>query len=185
MYIYRQGSPYPNLSFTPTGQMAIAPTTRTTTIPGIAFIPRWLNHPTFGIAGGGTYDGFGLLGFEHDGAPGFYYAPLNLPDGAVVTSMCIDATDLKAATGDDIVATIGRTSLVTGTPEVMGQTFTSGASPGVQHPCIVPVSNPTIQNSSYVYWLDARMNTPESGFGSSYHRLIAARVTYTVTTPLP
>lgn len=166
------------------GSIRVAATARTISVHGSAFVPQYLNHPSFGTQGGlNVVDSFGstncgTVGYAGEFGPGVYFAPLQIPDGARIQSVCIDAKDTNASS--DITVSVGRTSLATGLVVEVCTTFTSGGAAGIQHPCSVTV-NDTVDNTNYVYFLKATMNTS----GSNVHWLLAARVNYIVTSPLP
>lgn len=162
----------------------VAPTTRWVSVHGSAFVPRYLNTPSFGTQGGlQIIDSFGTgnsgtVGTPGSAGPGEFFAPLDLPDGAAVQSVCVDGRDQHSSS--NIVVSVGKVALSTGQVTEVCTTFTSGSTSSIQHPCSVAV-NEVVDNSANVYFLQATMNTS----GSNIHWLLAARVNYVVTTPLP
>jgi hypothetical protein len=169
------------------GPIAMAPVVRTKTVHGSAFLPQHINDPT----GGGTVGGRNVVDFvgsANSGSVGFstsggspvpYYASLDLPDGAALVDLTLDARDGHAT--QDIVLNLIKTSLITGQVTTLATVFTSGSSTStIQHPTIGDI-NETVDNNSYVYFLECTMCTS----GSNIHWLLAARVHYSITAPLP
>lgn len=178
------GSPQATLDVN--GNIRVAPTIRWKSIHGSAFIPQYLDNASFGTQGGmNIIDSFGTgnsgtVGDTGSSGPAYYFAPVELPDGCTVLDICVDGRDSHAS--QDIVLSLGKVTLSSGFVTEVATTFTSGNTGGsvIQHACNGAVSE-TIDNSSNVYFLRCRMATS----GSSTHWLVAARLKYSVTSPLP
>lgn len=168
------------------GSIRVSPTERWKSIHGSAFIPQYFNNSSFGTQGGLTViDSFGTsnsgtVGREGSSGPAYYFAPVEFPDGATVLDICLDARDSHAS--QDIVLSLGKITLSSGFVTEIATTFTSGNTGGttIQHACNGAVSE-VINNASNVYFLQCRM----ASTGSSNHWLLAARLKYSVTSPLP
>lgn len=168
------------------GTIKIAPAIRWKSIHGSAFQPEYFNDAAFGTIGGlHVIDSFGTgnsgtVGYQaSSNTPASYFAPLELPDGATLEDLVVDGRDTSAT--QDLVLSIGKITLATGFVTEVAQTFTSGSSSSIQHPGHGPISEPPIDNANNVYFLRARMT---SGSGGN-HWLLAARVKYSITAPLP
>jgi hypothetical protein len=165
------------------GNIGIPRTVRTKTIHGSAFMPQYLNNPSFGTQGGLTViDSFGTsnsgtFGSPGSSGPGIFFAPLDLPDGCVLEDIIIDARDQN--TSHNPTLTIGRINLGSGLVEEVATTFTSGSSSVIQHAAHGPIGV-TVVNDTHCYFLRCVMTTTG---GTEW--LIAARVKYSVTSPLP
>jgi hypothetical protein len=150
-----------------------------------------LSAPTFA---GGAFDGPGpfivpAAAFNLDGhQPSDYYflfgggylyqtgaetacfmAPLYLPNGTEIFSMGVSAYDISAAA--DISVTMSRTLWSTATSEIMATASTTGTS-GKQFPVEDTISNPTINNGSYIY----RLQTCLAGGTGADLRIYAVRI---------
>ena len=123
----------------------------------------------------------GTIGYAGpDFTPAYYFAPLELPDGATLLNLCLDAKDTHPVY--DLTVSIGRITLSTGLVTEVASAFTSGDNNSIQHACSgIPGGEPPIDNNSYVYFLRARMQSN----GAANHWLLAARVQYSVTSLLP
>jgi len=169
------------------GTIRIAPTIRWKSVHGSAFQPESLDSPGSGTIGGMVItDSFGTttsgtIGYAAAlGVPSSFFAPLELPDGATLLDVCLDAKD--NITQSDLVLSLGKIYLATGYVTEMATTFTTGASTALQHACNGgPIPNPVVDNANYVYFLRARMTSGPIG----NHWLLAARVKYSITAPLP
>ena len=165
------------------GNIGIPSTIRTKAIHGSAFMPQYLNTPSFGTQGGlQIIDSFGTsnsgtIGFPGSAGPGVFFAPLDLPDGCVLEECIIDCRDQNPR--HDARLSIGRINLSTGLVEEVATPCTSGCSTVIQHGSIWPIGV-AVNNNTHVYFLRLTMTT--SG-GNEW--FIAARVKYSVTTPLP
>lgn len=105
----------------------------------------------------------------------YLFAPLNLPDGALVTAVSIYAYDASAS--DEVSAELYSLPNGSITPQSIAATGTSGA--GFASGAVTlntTTVNQTIDNSGYSYYL--RFKTKES---TNALRLYSAKVTYTVT----
>lgn len=177
------GAPAERAYVDPSG-LHVVPTERWVSVHGSAFVPRYFNTPSFGTQGGlQVVDSFGTgnsgtVGTPGSSGPGEFFAPLELPDGATLKYVCVDARDQHGTS--DVFVSVGKTSLTTGQVTEVCTTFTGGSSSSIQHPCSVIVSE-VVDNTTNVYFLKATMNTS----GSNIQWLLAARVNYVVTSPLP
>ncbi len=169
------------------GTISMAPQTRWKSVHGSAFMPQYLDHPSFGTVGGmQVIDSFGTgnsgtIGYASGSNTTYFFAPLDLPHGARVVDICIKGRDTMP--GRDIVISLGRVSLSSGQVTEVATTFSSGSVGVIGSWCHGNV-NELIDNNANVYFLRARMATGESG-ESGTHWLLAATVQYTVTSPLP
>jgi hypothetical protein len=165
------------------GQIGLPRTLRTKAIHGSAFTPQYLNNPSFGTQGGLTIiDSFGTsnsgtYGSPGSSGPGVFFAPLDLPDGCVLEECIIDCRDQNSS--HDARLSIGRINLNTGLCEEIATTFTSGSSSAIQHASIWPI-NVGVNNNTHVHFLRLTMTTTG---GTEW--LLAARVKYSIDTPLP
>ncbi len=180
------GTNTPSAKLDVNGSIKVAPAIRWRSLHGSAFVPAYLNDPVFGTTGGmHVLDSFGTttsgtVGFYNGSSPAFYFAPLELPDGATLLDVCLDARDTLATS--DMSISLGRITLSTGLVTEVITSFTSGSGNFIQHICSgPPAGEPLVDNSNYVYFLRARMQSN----GSMNHELLAARVKFSVTSPLP
>lgn len=177
------GTTTPTAKLEVNGDIKVAPATRWKSVHGSAFIPQYLDHNSFGTQGGmNVIDSFGTgnsgtVMETGSSAPALYFAPLDLPDGAVVNEIILDARDTHA--GVDASLSIGKINVNSGFCTEIATASTTGNSSVIQHRSAP--ANEAVNNSGNVYFLMARM---ASNAGST-HWLIAARVRYTVTSPLP
>jgi hypothetical protein len=154
------------------GTITTAPVVRYKTIHGSAFIPDTVSRDS----GGYLYaDEAGVTGYGFGNA---FIAPVELPHEAVVTQLRVYAIDERPT---DISVTLGRTELANGGTAAMATVGTTGSSSGVQSPFWNNIVWSTILNDTHVYWLKANLDS----FGSSRHKIIGVRITYTVTQPSP
>lgn len=147
------------------GSINIPTTTRYYTIPGCAWQP--INHFYEFYSSATTYTT--TLGTT------YWYAPVNLPHGAVVTELMAwlldnDGTDIDVTLYRQYVTSLYQMAFVS-----------SSGSSGVytQYPTTA-ISYPTVDNYNYAYYLYGRLRS-----GSSSHRLGQVRITYTITETLP
>lgn len=98
-----------------------------------------------------------------------FMAPLYLPNGTEIFSMGVSAYDISAAA--DISVSMSRTSWNTLTSDIMATASTSGTS-GKQFPVDDTISNPTINNGSYIY----RLQTCLDGGTGADLRIYAVRI---------
>jgi hypothetical protein len=154
------------------GTIATTPIVRYKTIHGSEFIPSVVSRDT----GGFMYaDEAGATGYGF-GNP--FFAPVDLPHGAVVTQLRVYAIDERPT---DISVTMGRTELATGGTAAMATVGTTGSSSSVQSPFWNNIVWSTILNDTHAYWLKANLDS----FGNARHKIIGVRITYTVTQPSP
>lgn len=154
------------------GTITTAPVVRYKTIHGSEFIPDVVSRESAGFLradeAGATGYGFGIP----------FFAPVDLPHGAVVTQLQVFAIDERPT---DITVTLGRTELATGGTAAMATVGTTGSSSSVQSPFWNNVVWSTILNDTHAYWLKANLDS----FGEFRHKIIGVRITYTVTQPSP
>jgi hypothetical protein len=173
------GTTAPQAKLDVAGAIRIPPTTRFKSIHGAAFMP---SHNNCCVA---DYEPTGMRGY-YDYEEGWtfadnkYIAPVELPDGAVITELCIDAIDSRNDT--NISATLGRTNLPNDGAFNIATLSTGGSSTSVQRPCI-GVNSQQVFNSTNVYWISLHLDRSSNIFG--FHTLIGARIKYLVTQPLP
>lgn len=179
------GTTTPQQTLDVNGSIRVAPTLRWKSVHPSAFQPQYFDSSSFGTQGGlQIIDDFGTANSgtvgdqDSTGNPGLYFAPLEVPDGATLVNVCLDARDSHSSR--DISVSFGKINLLTGVVTEIATTFTSGSSNAIQHACNGGVSE-LIDNEHNVYFLRARMSTS----GSQIHWLLAARVQYSVTSPLP
>lgn len=166
------------------GAIGIPATVRWKSIHGSALAPQHLDSASFGTQGGlGIIDSLGTansgtVGDVGSSGAGIYFAPIDLPDGCTVTDICVDARDTHATR--EVVATFQKVNLNTGLVTEVAATFTSGSGNFIQRACHGTFAEP-VDNANNVYCLRVQMSTS----GTSIHWLLAVRVQYTVTSPLP
>jgi hypothetical protein len=154
------------------GTITTTPVTRYKTIHGSEFIPDVVSR-----------DSGGFMYADEAGATGYgfsnpFFAPVDLPHGAVVTQLRVYAIDERPT---DISVTLGRTELATGGTAAMATVGTTGSSSSVQSPFWNNIVWSTILNDTHAYWLKANLDS----FGNARHKIIGVRITYTVTQPSP
>ena len=106
------------------------------------------------------------------------YAPVHLPDGAIVTAFRVECLDNDPA--HDLYVNLYQTAGDNAT--YMAQVNTSGASSGTQTMLDSTINLAWIDNAQYGYVIGAFWQTPAT-FGTI--KLFRFVVTYTVTSPLP
>ena len=154
------------------GPITTTPVVRYKTIHGSEFIPDVVSR-----------DSGGFMYADEAGATGYgfsnpFFAPVDLPHGAVVTQLRVYAIDERPT---DISVTLGRTELATGGTAAMATVGTAGSSSSVQSPFWNNIVWSTILNDTHAYWLKANLDS----FGNARHKIIGVRITYTVTQPSP
>lgn len=155
------------------GTITTAPVVRYKTIHGSAFVPAQVNSGDGALT---YFDEAGVTGYV---STGDWIAPVELPHLAEVVAMRIYAIDERTST--DVAVSLGRTELATGGTAPMVTLGTTGASSSVQSPFSTNIVWSTVLNDSHAYWLRANMNS----FGTTRHKIIGVRITYTVTQPSP
>ena len=155
------------------GSIQFAPTFGVKSIHGTSFLPYKIG----GVLGGsyGEYDESGMVG--HGAIGHKFIAPVELPNGCTVTRIDLTFVDDRPA---DITLTFGRTSLSSGAIITSPSLVTSGVSNAVRTQG-VDFAGIGINNNINVYWLRADLQS----LGSSVHKIIGVRITYTVTSPVP
>tara|TARA_R110000782_G_scaffold12913_1_gene38200 strand:- start:7209 stop:8351 length:1143 start_codon:yes stop_codon:yes gene_type:complete len=153
------------------GQIGVPPTFRTKSIHGASFLPDVVGRES----GWGYYGVSGLRGYGI--GAGVFTAPVELPDGCQVQRIDLTFIDDRPT---DITLTFGRTSTTTGAVANIASFTTSGVSNAVRV-AGVDLGGYGIGNNSNVYWLTANLES----FSTNVHQIIAVRIQYTVTSPLP
>lgn len=172
------GAP-PNLSkLYVNGAIGVPPTTRYTTVHGSAFTPSVVNSSVFEYST--FYSGeTGVTGWTQ---PVDYFAPIQLPDGAVITEFAVYY--VNELPNISLHVQLRRSPLMsTGATEIVARVESGPGSGTIQTMSTTQVSGATVNNSAYVYHLQALMNGSNEPF--RLMRLKAVRVKYTVTSPLP
>ncbi len=109
------------------------------------------------------------------GTDAYLFAPINLPDGAIVTGVDVYGYDVDATQQFSAslysISNAGATAQSIATTTASGGTFNGGAIT-----LTATAVNHTIDNSTNAYYL--RINTKEN---TQFLRLYSAKVTYTVT----
>ncbi len=105
-----------------------------------------------------------------------WYAPVNLPDGAVVTELSCRLADSDAS--NNVTVTLYSCSNV-GSVVYMGDCSTTGST-GLQTITDVSISNATIDNENYPYFVALILSS-----GTSQHEILRVRIKYEITKPLP
>jgi hypothetical protein len=152
-----------------------APKTRYASIPALAFNTEGQYHRT--TLAGGIYIGDGTAGVQ-----GNLYAAVDLPDGAVVTTLDGYVVDNDATASRDIAYVqlwrqSGAVGTLFGTATLLGQTTgTSGASTLIQRISTSSISLPVIDNANYTYYL--RVGSMQAATNLIVFKVV---ITYTVT----
>ena len=152
--------------------IALPPTTRHLSIPSNSFVPE---------EGGYNYGVFSQA-YLYGLTPGealIFFAPVQLPDGAVITTLAVQVFD-DASVGD-ITVQLRRTD---GTPvtSLMGLVSSSGASASGQTLTVPTIGLPIVDNLNYSYSVRVDWTTPTTLGAIRLYRVV---ITYTVTSPLP
>ena len=154
--------------------------TRTYSVSAAAFTPLQ------GNSGLATTQGLEIGGFLSGNArwiaggalgdAGYMYAPVSLPDGAIVSEVVFYVYDND--NGEEVTGEMYRQTFGASASTQMALTGGSGvaAQPASTSISDVTITNSTIDNSSYSYYL--RFNTEEN---NNQLRVYGARIRYTVT----
>jgi hypothetical protein len=110
-------------------------------------------------------------------------AGVQLPHGAIVSELRAYAKDDSTTT--NIRVSLMRRLLATGAAGTMASVITAGNSIAIQSPSTASISQPTIDNQNYAYYLVSTWDTGLSGVEVDRTLLQGARITYTVTSPGP
>lgn len=153
--------------------------TRHISFHGTAFIPPEMGPESADFPGSVDVLTNGIRGTGFNGER-YFMAPLNLPNGANITQIFASVVDNDVT--DNILFQIGRTSMITGAVDVLAGAASGGNSTGLQLIGSTSIANSGVDNFSYAYWLRVRLQGDNA---TNEHRLVGARVTYTVTSPLP
>lgn len=137
-----------------------------------AFVPfQQTGEYAFNSAGGALYN---------PGTSGSYYeAAVNLPHGAKITKVVLYYVDNSSTYNIDI-ALLGMNMEVFGTPN-LAYLITSGADPNNRVIEDTSISSDTIDNQSYVYWIEAHL----SGGQSTNLQIRGIRIDYSYPVNLP
>ncbi len=155
---------------------AIPTTTRYYSMPAAAFNVGYVNNTTFVSNIFGDYIINGNTSYMNAG----YFAPVNLPDGAIVTDfkMYYYKEDAAATITAELDRVDPSTGGIVGMALVVGSS-TSGFSASVSDSTI---SNATIDNSAYCYYVEADLDNNNSVQDVKF---VGVRITYTIASPLP
>ncbi|MBU1178717.1 hypothetical protein KJ903_05940 [Patescibacteria group bacterium] len=107
-----------------------------------------------------------------------FTAPVNLPQGAVVTKLAFNYSD----TDDSDEFNVGLIRSKNGADETMATAATSGSTSGWRTAEDASVVGATVDNSEYSYRTQVGDGDMNNG---ATHQLCAIEVSYTVTSPLP
>lgn len=146
-------------------------TTRSIAIPPAAFTPA-SDVITFSNAGTGLQGSTAAQTVT-------FIAPLNLPNGATITELryyMLDNDATQNASGGQLSRGLSAT-----TPILHGLVATTGSSAAAQQ-IVAPTFSGPIDNDVTTMWLSVTWIVPAT---PANIRLLGARVTYTVTAPLP
>ncbi len=165
-------APDPSRKLFVNGQIGVSPTFRVKSIHGTSFLPDVVGRDTGGF---GYYDTLGVRGYGI--GAGNFIAPVELPDGCQVQRIDVTFVDNRAT---DFTLTFGRTSTTTGVVSNIAAVTTTGQSNAIRVTG-VDLGGFGIGNNSNVYWLSANLQS----FGQELHQIVAVRISYTVTSPLP
>ena len=110
---------------------------------------------------------------------GVFFIPVNLPHGAVVTQLTLIVYDNDAA---DYQATLYRKMAFSNSAEVLASVSTGTASTSIVSIFDNSISNATVDNTSYAYYI--HLNWPPISVDTNL-RFHNALIYYTVTDPLP
>lgn len=158
------------------GSLITSVNRRFLTISGVGFTPSEYYSDPGGVA---TVNEQGIAGFALDASTSSFFAPVNLPQGAIITR--ITASCIDQSTNLDIVTSIGRTYLLDGTFGTIASVSSSSSAPTVQMPSTSVSAFNVIDNQNYGYWAKVVL----LGSGQYIHRLVGLRIEYEVTTPMP
>jgi len=160
------------------GSIGVPPTTRYTTVHGSAFTPSVVNSSVF------EYTSFysGETGVTGDTQPIDYFAPIQLPDGAVVTEFTVYY--INELSNVSLHVQLRRSSLTsTSTTEIVARVESGSGNGALQTMTTTQITGATVNNGLYVYHLQALLNGASNPF--RHMSIKAVRVKYTVTSPLP
>lgn len=158
------------------GNLTTSVNRRFYTISGVGFAPSEYYSDPAGVA---TVTEQGVAGFALDSSLNSFYAPVNLPQGALITRITASCIDQQSVL--DIVTSIGRTNINDGNFGTIASVSSSGASNTPQLPSAIVTSFNVVDNQNFTYWA----KTVLQGGGNNVHRLVALRIEYEVTTPMP
>jgi hypothetical protein len=154
------------------GSVTINATTRYYSIPGCAWQPLW-----------STYDYWSGESYTYSTTAGTttWYAPVNLPHGAVITQLTAWIWDTHDGAWDEQVEVLlMRDDHESYTPDIMALVKSSGNSEGYIPYTDSSIDHATVDNQNYQYYLRGYLRS-----GDSTHQLSSVRITYTITEPLP
>jgi hypothetical protein len=144
-------------------------TQRSLVFPGIAFVGESVKD--VGYTSDGEVTNLASIGRQR------YFAPVQLPDGATVTSM--RATIFDSGTTGDVQLLLLRRPIDPNGPAggTMAQIDASGPTTGFDLFIDSGISAPVVDVLNYMYFL--RVEMPHGGFGAAALRSV--RITYTIT----
>lgn len=127
---------------TETGAVSWAPQTARIVVPAAAFTPQ---------EDGYVYTNYGSRLIPGDNNSGDYYAPVYLPQGAIVTRMIFYWYD--TSTDNEGMASLRRAPLTTGTPTyTMAQVYSNGSS-GYGSSETTTINYSAVDNTTFMYYL--------------------------------
>jgi hypothetical protein len=109
----------------------------------------------------------------------YYMAPLTLPHGATITN--ITATVVDNSTVSNIRVDLSRTNIFDASVGTLATMQSAGNSAAVQTLSNSAIGTPVVDNLNHAYWVGAVLWSTNLGEA----KLVAVRVTYTVSQPLP
>jgi hypothetical protein len=148
----------------------IATTTRRTTISSAAFVP---GNSSYEYNRSGSYIVNTSTGLQT------YFAPVSLPDGAIVTAVRVTFHDNDATY--DAYFELSKVYLYS-TGVVYMASGSSAGTPGLTTVVDNTIISESISNDGYVYYLTVEMHYSGSNLNM---RLYGAEIEYTITRPLP
>ena len=154
------------------------PQTRYLTIGSTAFVPQdgsaYRAYTNSGSSTGTPYDTYLVGGTA--GQPGYLVAPVNLPQGAVITGMQLTAIDSDGTSVSPQVLLTATAPTTANNLFVVVNTSTGLTTESTAWQTSSTTVSHTVANESYQYQLRVRLNQ-----NSSATSLLNVRLTYTVT----
>ncbi len=142
-------------------------------LPGAAFMPE--NSDAYTVA---EYNTASVLYLDGGGAERKFFAPLQLPDGATITSITLDFW--QNGISETITAKLRRTSFSGAGGYTDAEVTSSDQGATGASVTDTTIDNPTVSNDSYAYAIEADFSDDSKGVNL---RLVGVEVTYTFTSP--
>ena len=155
------------------GDIIIPTTTRSLFLPPAAFVPSSSGNAYF-------LDAVGLQNTSGSGVQVSFYAPVSLPDGAVITGFSFRCLDNDGTV--DMTVELHAVSISTGADTPIGPTTTSGGSASLRT-FNSPVLAQAVNNQLTSYTMRATWAGPLPN--ATFIKLLGVRIDYTITSPLP